>query len=54
LSASISVRYSRKDTGTWASRNDVKNCKNMRYRLPAEPAASRADKPRPAGFFNYY
>src|SRR3979490_1247548 len=42
MSASISVRYSRKVTGTWASRSDVKNCKNMTNRLPAGPCTSRA------------
>jgi hypothetical protein len=41
LSASISVRYSRRLTGTWASRSDVKNCRNMGYRLPGGPPPSR-------------
>src|SRR5579864_7281722 len=40
--ASIRVRYSRKVTGTWASRSAVKNCRNIIFRLPRYLPASRA------------
>src|SRR5579864_9426005 len=40
--ASIRVRYSRKVTGTWASRSAVKNCRNIIFRLPGYLPASRA------------